>query len=97
MIMNITIYKFFINEENPCDEWKQNRREKWNQAVKDLNEASQRIKKQCELEQAIKECKEIILQSYSEGVMKVEHIGVLFNLMNSIEVMIKQYTYHGQK
>jgi hypothetical protein len=97
MIMDITIHNLFINEENPCDEEGQNRSEKCNNIVKDLLKRSQRIKKQCELEQAIKECKEIILQSYSEGVIKVEHIGVLFNLMNSIEVMIKQYTYHGQK
>ena len=41
--MNITIHKFFINEENLCDEWEQNRREKWNQAVKDLNEALQQV------------------------------------------------------
>nr|DAK73759.1 MAG TPA: hypothetical protein [Caudoviricetes sp.] len=43
MITNITIHKFFINEENPCDEWEQNRHEKWNQAVKDLNEALQQV------------------------------------------------------
>ncbi len=36
MIMDITIHNLFINEENPCNEWEQNRREKWNQAVKDL-------------------------------------------------------------
>lgn len=35
MIMDITIHNLFINEENPCNEWEQNRREKWNQAVKD--------------------------------------------------------------
>lgn len=57
MIMNITIYKFFINEENPCDEWKQNRREKWNQAVKDLNEASQRIKNNASWNKQLKNAK----------------------------------------
>lgn len=43
MIMDITIHNLFINEENLCDEWEQNRREKWNQAVKDLNEALQQV------------------------------------------------------
>lgn len=43
MIMDITIHNLFINEENPCNEWEQNRREKWNQAVKDITSSTMRI------------------------------------------------------
>lgn len=89
MTMDITIHNLFINEKNPCDEKGQNRSEKCNNIVKGLLKRSQRIKKQCELEQAIKECKEICLLLYRDGTVKIKTLSILYNNIETIEKLIK--------